>query len=312
MKYLVMECHFSYAILLDEEGRFVKAANLHYEVGQTVTDIVEMKEPEPVKKINFKWISGLAATAACFLFLVSMFLNNQTYASVFMVINPEVRIDVNRKNVVVGLEGVNEDGEDLIEGYSYKKKSLEPVMDELVDRAIDMGYLSDGEQITLTLDAKDDEWIVTTGTVLQTHIDQYLTDKITVTVDIANPEVPEAEPETVITEQPQTVVIPTTPENDGDSNYGLSDYGDDTTSDEGVSNYDDDVEDSVSNYDDVVDSTDDGVSSYDGDDGSDDGASAYSISAYETSAPEDDTNYDDSSEDSSSNYEDESSDSEYE
>ena len=241
MKYLVMECHLSYAILLDEEGRFVKAANLHYETGQTVTDIIKMKEPEPTKKINFKWISGLAATAACFLFLVSMFFNNQTYASVFMVINPEVRIDVNRKNVVVGLEGVNEDGQDLIEGYSYKKKSLEPVMDELVDRAIEMGYLSDGEQITLTLDAEDDEWIVTTGTELQTHIDEYLTDKMTITVDIANPEVPEAEPEseTVVTEQPQTVVIPTTPD-DGDSNYGISDYDDDTVSDDGVSNYDGD------------------------------------------------------------------------
>ena len=28
MKYLVMECGLSYAIVLDEEGRFLKAANL--------------------------------------------------------------------------------------------------------------------------------------------------------------------------------------------------------------------------------------------------------------------------------------------
>lgn len=43
MNYLVMECHPGYAILLDEEGRFLKAANLHYKVGQTVRDPVLMR-----------------------------------------------------------------------------------------------------------------------------------------------------------------------------------------------------------------------------------------------------------------------------
>lgn len=40
MKYIVMECHFSYAVLLDEDGKFVKAANRSYQVGQTVYDPV--------------------------------------------------------------------------------------------------------------------------------------------------------------------------------------------------------------------------------------------------------------------------------
>ena len=30
MQYLVLETHPAYAVLLDEEGRFLKAANLHY------------------------------------------------------------------------------------------------------------------------------------------------------------------------------------------------------------------------------------------------------------------------------------------
>ena len=45
MSYLVMECRRSYAVLLDQEGRFVKAANLRYEVGQTVFDPVLLEEP---------------------------------------------------------------------------------------------------------------------------------------------------------------------------------------------------------------------------------------------------------------------------
>ena len=43
MNYMVMECHPSYAVLLDEEGRFLKAANLHYKTGQIVHDPVLMK-----------------------------------------------------------------------------------------------------------------------------------------------------------------------------------------------------------------------------------------------------------------------------
>ena len=39
MKYLVMETHPGYCILLDEEGRFLKAANRGYSVGDTVQEI---------------------------------------------------------------------------------------------------------------------------------------------------------------------------------------------------------------------------------------------------------------------------------
>ena len=35
MKYLVMECGLSYAVVLDQEGRFLKVANLNYQIGQT-------------------------------------------------------------------------------------------------------------------------------------------------------------------------------------------------------------------------------------------------------------------------------------
>ena len=45
MKYLVMECHPGYVVLLDEEGRFVKAANFSYEVGQRIDDPILMERP---------------------------------------------------------------------------------------------------------------------------------------------------------------------------------------------------------------------------------------------------------------------------
>lgn len=216
MKYVVMETHYSYAILLDEEGRFVKAANLHYEPGQTVTDIVEIRDDVPVRTINKRLNTVLAVAAACFVFMITSYINHQTYASVFMVINPEVRIDVNRKNIVVGLEAVNADGVHLIRDYSYQKKSLEPVMDELVDRAIEMGYLSEGKQVTLTLDSKSNSWIVDNEEKLQTHINEYIKDKITIEIEITSPE--------------ESVILPS--QEDGESNYGESDYDDDDDDDD--------------------------------------------------------------------------------
>ena len=65
MKYLVLEVHPGYAVLLDTEGRFVRAANLGYTVGETVTDIVIMRENAGSRfGRTVKLVSGIAAAAA--------------------------------------------------------------------------------------------------------------------------------------------------------------------------------------------------------------------------------------------------------
>jgi len=296
MKYIVMECHYSYAILLDEEGRFVKAANLHYEVGETVTDIVEMKD-SPVKRVNKRMNTILAIAIACFVFMITSYINHRTYASVFMVINPEVRIDVNRKNMVVGLEGVNADGVRLIRNYSYQKKSLEPVMDELVDRAIEMGYLSDGKQVTLTLDAQDSSWIDSNEERLQSHVNEYVADKITIEIEINVPSVlPESE-ETIYKESDYT-----------DSSAGESPADETPVNDspaEEISPEPIIPPEPVSAQDSVSIQENNNLS-YDQDDGSDDGASSYEVSNYDDHEDDDDDDYDDDDDD---NYDDDDDDS---
>ena len=49
MKYLIMECHMAYAVVLDEDGRFLKAANMDYEVGQTVDTLSLIHISEPTR-----------------------------------------------------------------------------------------------------------------------------------------------------------------------------------------------------------------------------------------------------------------------
>lgn len=243
MKYMVMECHSSYAVVLDQDGRFLKVANMHYTPGQTVTDVVQMQLPQQEKKFGRRWIYSLAAVAACLVLLVtSVFVaGRMPYASVYMTINPQVRIDVNRSDIVVGLEGVNQDGQDLIQGYTYKKKDLDQVMDQLVDLAIEKGYLHAGGQIDLTLEANDEGWVVSHSDTLPEQLNTYLTDKITVEIQIRENLPEQSAPgqsdyddtDYGSSDYFQTVELPTEEEEhhsdydtaiDGQTDYGVSDY----------------------------------------------------------------------------------------
>ena len=71
MKYIVMECHKGYAVLMDEESRYMKAANLRYVVGQTVTTPVLMEfSAGEERRISF-YVTRFAAAAACLALAVS-------------------------------------------------------------------------------------------------------------------------------------------------------------------------------------------------------------------------------------------------
>lgn len=247
MKYLIMECHPSYAVALEDNGTFLKVANMHYVPGQRVAEVIPMQIPEKAKQIGYRWVRSLAAVAACLvLVLTTVFMmGRMPYASVYLTINPQVRIDVNRNDVVVGLEGVNQDGIDLIQGYEYKKKDLDLVMDDLVDLAIEKGYLHAGGTINLSLDAEDENWMENHEEALPDQLNTYLTDKITVDIhvermthsfDTNNTDYDESDYGQV---QQQTEPAPGTDKTDYDADDGKTDYGasDYSRSDYGRSDY---------------------------------------------------------------------------
>lgn len=229
MKYLVMEARPSYAILLDEEGRFVRAANLHYEPGQTVEHIVPMRTRAPKSKGVLIWLPGVLA-AACLVLMAAVLLRAPItpYASVYLTINPQVRIDVDRQSVARGLEGVNPDGQALVEGYDWKGKHLDQVTDELIDRAVDMGYLAPGGAITIDLEAEDEDWAVQTNQALQAHLEEYLQyQNLRVTVQVGQSVSIPVAPETTASPAPTTaaptaVPSPAPAPETGDSGYGDS------------------------------------------------------------------------------------------
>ena len=162
MSYLVMEVHPAYAVVLDQEGRFLKAANLHYQVGERVEQIVPLRETQgrAGRSPLIRPLMGLCGLAACFcaVFFGYYQPNFSVYGTLRIQINPDVEMTVSRTDRVLDLVGLNPDGADLIEGYDYRGKVREEATGELVERAIDMGYLSDGDTVSITVSSRDAAW----------------------------------------------------------------------------------------------------------------------------------------------------------
>ena len=190
MKYLVMECHPGYAVLLDQQGRFVKAANFGYAVGQTVQDPVLMKTPSRAKARLVRWVgAGMLAAAACLALAFGLgYYQNYLapYSSIYLSINPSVQLDLNRQGTVVALYGVNADGKALLQGYQGKGKDKLTVTDELIDRAIEMGFLAEGGQVQFSIDTPDEALFQEYGVQLRTEVQQHTQDRMTVTVQIVS------------------------------------------------------------------------------------------------------------------------------
>lgn len=290
MRYLVMECHPSYAILLDEDGRLVKAANLHYQVGQTVESPVIMREQETaqVSRLPRKLGATVAAAACMMLLLLGYYQNYMApYTAIALSINPSVLMELNKQGNVVDLEGLNEDGEDLLEGYKPESKDRLEVTDALIDRAIDMGYLSAGGQISFDIDTPDDAKFQQYGVELRSNVTEHLADRFTVTVEIKRHSTddeaedsddwqkdddnqsavaPSAEPQE---QKKPTAVIPIVQNDDNDDDWDEADDIDDADDvddvDDAQYDTDDDDSDDIADYDDKQDEIEDDIDDSDDD-----------------------------------------------
>ncbi len=236
MSYLIMECHLAYAVVLDENGRFIKVANLNYEVGQTVPYVLELKEAvlNQSKSSTQKWVFSLVALAASLSIVIlgAWQYLLLPYGSVRMQINPDVRLTVDRLDYVIGVEGLNVDGEVLIDDYRFRWKKIERVTDELADQAIELGYLSDGGTINLIVESEHENWKIATESRIILELEVHLGDSITVTTEPDEP-----------ANSSDTIVIPIQPEPSEDTSDDDDDDGDDDDGDDDTDDNDDDGDD---------------------------------------------------------------------
>lgn len=158
MKYMIMECHKGYAVALDEEGRFLRVANMHYEIGQQVEEVTVYKD-KTIVPMRQRLIS-YASVVVCMLCVMigSLQLFVISYGNVHLRINPEIDLSVNRLCYITKLEGVNQDGRLLLEGYSYRGKKVEQVLNELTEKAMEDGYLAEGGSVYVDVDSVHVRW----------------------------------------------------------------------------------------------------------------------------------------------------------
>ena len=223
MSYLVMEVHPAYAVVLDQEGRFYKVVNFHYQVGQRVEQVMPLRQPQPLRRPLRRLAPLAAAACICLVLLGGYRFHYLTYGVLRIQINPDVELSISRSERVVGLEGINEDGRQLVDGYDYRGKSRDTAVEELVERAIALGYLSDGYTISISVSSQDDDWQQQEEQLVR----QQLQDRYGDTVVISIGPRPAAPP----SEQSQ-VVIPVVPSGTEDQNQNDDGNDDDDEDDQ--------------------------------------------------------------------------------
>ena len=250
MSYLVMECHQGYAVVLDNQGRFLKVANMGYEVGQRVDRVIEAQEQKSMSLIWQRQAVKLLAAAACLclIFLGSWRFLLSTYGTVRMQINPDVQISVNRLDYVTGLEGLNKDGEELVKGVGTFGKKIDEVSNELADKAVEKGFLKEGGKISLTVKSGNGKWQTATEERLLLELDVHFEHSITI-------EAPH-DGETKNTPPSEEIKIPVSSDDDADD-AGDDDADDSDDADDGSDDTDDDADGGSDDGDDVDDGSDD-------------------------------------------------------
>lgn len=158
MKYMVMECHKGYAVLMDEDSRFVNAANLHYTVGQTVTDPVLMQNTENAKSKR-RIVMTVASAAACLAIAAGAgyyhyVQNYKVYSTVLISSDAEIKMYLNKKGKVLYLKSDSTKGNEIIKDYEAKGKDKLTAAHELIEIGVSKGYISENEPVDIFISSE--------------------------------------------------------------------------------------------------------------------------------------------------------------
>ncbi len=157
MKYIVMQCCKGYAVLMDEEGKYVFAANLNYETGQTVTNPIIMSDKYKQRKPAITIIRTIVAAAACIGIIsipcYSYYNRNlKPCSTVTLASDTSISMTLNSSGKVIGIESDTEYGKKIIEKVDIKGKDNAEAANEIVQVEITEGYIAAGDTVDVYID----------------------------------------------------------------------------------------------------------------------------------------------------------------
>ena len=81
---------------------------------------------------------------------------NKVMTTVTLDINPSIEISLNYKNKVVRIEGLNDDGKELLKDNKLKGNSLEVAIEDITELVIEKGYITESDNhILINVEGKD-------------------------------------------------------------------------------------------------------------------------------------------------------------
>lgn len=163
MKGVIVDLRDGEAAALCEDGRVVRLTDAAYVLGQTV----EVFAPRKQSRKWLRYVSSVAAAAV----LVAGIGGGAAYATPYGVVsldvNPSIEYTINRFDYVLSVEGVNEDGRELLAGMDRKQ-----LLNRRIDAAIEasVAQLEAGDW----LDGETDAILLTAGTKEEAHSEQLI------------------------------------------------------------------------------------------------------------------------------------------
>lgn len=126
-----------------------------------------------------KFMPYVSIAAAFMLVFFGWQYQTQTpYSYIYFDVNPSVEIITNRMNKVINIEGVNTDGQWLIEDLEYRGKTINQVAEEVLDRMINEKYLdNDNKYLLLSVYNKNENIASNQKLELDENIHQHLKEK---------------------------------------------------------------------------------------------------------------------------------------
>lgn len=149
------------AAALCDDGRVVKLQDAGYSLGQ----IVEVHEHRRRTPLWVRWASTAAAAALLLVGAGGAAAYAMPYGVVSLDVNPSLEYTINRFDYVLRVEGVNEDGKELLDQMDSSKLVHRPIGSAL---AASVQQLEEGDW----LGGESDEILISAGTKEPTHAEK--------------------------------------------------------------------------------------------------------------------------------------------
>ncbi|MBR6580572.1 MAG: hypothetical protein IKK66_04670 [Ruminococcus sp.] len=160
MKYVVMQCCKGYAVLMDEESKFVFAANQGFEVGQIIINPVIMTNDRNDNRNITAVIKVIAAAAACVAIITGMGYsyyaqNLKTYSVVTITSDSAISMELNKTGKVIRLTSDTDYGKEIIEKTDIKGMDKLTAANEILQTEISDGHISNGDTVDVYVSGSD-------------------------------------------------------------------------------------------------------------------------------------------------------------